>query len=154
MDKYIVNVHINKVDENNNLQSESFDYEFESKPQELIECRRSAIEKAKDLIEFFSNELPENEFSTIKEAELKSFKGYNSFSISIILSTDKEPYNQVYGHDSSEMFDWLEYEYQYFIKTSNNVPLLKIKFEDNNFEIIEEDSVFMSYGLSLLKHTK
>lgn len=154
MDKYIVNVHINKVDENNNLQSESFDYEFESKPQELIESRRNALKKAKDLIEFFSNELPENEFSTIKEAELKSFKGYNSFSISIILSTDEEPYTQVYGNDSSEIFDWLEYESQYFINSDNNVPSLKIVFEDNNFEIIEEDSVFMSNGLSLVKHTK
>lgn len=143
MDKYIVNVHINKVDENKNLQSESFDYEFESEPLELIEARRKAIQKAKDLIEFFDNELPDSEFSTIAEAEKKSFKGFNSYSISIILSHDSEPYNQVYGHDISEQFDWLEYEYKYFTKTYNPVKLMKVEFEGDNFEIIEEDAAFM-----------
>jgi hypothetical protein len=143
MDKYIVNVHINKVDENKNSQSESFDYEFESEPLELIEARRKAIKKAKDLIEFFDNELPDSEFSTIEEAEKKSYKGYNSYSVSIILSTEDEPYNQVYGNDISEQLDWLEYEYQYFTNTHNIVKLMKVEYEMNNFEIIEEDSAFM-----------
>jgi hypothetical protein len=143
MDKYIVNVHINKVDEKGKLTSENFDYEFESKPQELIEARRNAIKKVKDLFDFFENDLPKNEFSTVEEAEKKSYKGFNSYSISIILSTENEPYTQIYGNDDDEKLDWLEYEYQHYTNTHNIVKVMHIQSDTENFEIIEEDFTFM-----------
>ena len=143
MDKYIVNVYINKVDENGKMTSEDFDYEFECEPLKLIEARRNAIRKVRDLYDFFENELPENEFSTVEEAERKSYKGYNSYSVSIILSTKDEPYNQIYGNGDDEKLDWLEFEYHHYTNTNNIVKVMKIDTETDYFEIIEEDFIFM-----------
>jgi hypothetical protein len=143
MHKYIVNVHINKIDDNGNLTSEDFDYEFEASPLSLLEARRNAIIKAKDLISFFKDEMPEKEFLSFDEAEIKQFKGFNAYSISIILSTEDEPNTVVYGNDESEKLDWLESEYNYFKSSFNLVKSVKVSNETNDFEIIEEDSNFM-----------
>ena len=143
MDKYIVNVHINKIDENGNFTSENFNYDFESGKLGLIEVRRSAIKKTKDLISFFEEEISENEFNSFDEAEKKQFKGFNSYSISIVLSTQDEPHTVVYGNDECERLDWLESEYQYFVNSNINVKSIKISNDENDFEIIEEDCYFM-----------
>jgi hypothetical protein len=143
MHKYIVNVHINKIDDNGNLTSEDFEYEFEASPLSLLEARRNAIMKAKDLISFFKDEMSEKEFLSFDEAEIKQFKGFNAYSISIILSTEDEPNTVVYGNDESEKLDWLESEYNYFKSSFNLVKSVKVSNETNDFEIIEEDSNFM-----------
>lgn len=111
--KYIVNVHVNKVDDLGKIESESFDYEFRNELPIL--ARIEAIEKVKMLNSFFSDEQPEGyEFSSFSDAEKKNFKGFRSYSIHLNFVNEDGDFSPIYGCDKEEQLDWLEYEAQVF----------------------------------------
>ncbi len=144
MEKYIVNVLINKHDEEGKIKSENFDYEFETTPLNFIEARRKAIAKAKDLKLFLENELPENEFLSFEDAQMKDIKDFNSYTISIFFETKDGDSTQIYYLDREEILDWLESEYKYYKSTYNIVRSLKVEYNNNEYVVIEEDFGFLS----------
>lgn len=135
--KYIVNVHINKVDENNELISETYEYEFAAAP--LIASRQKAIGRAKVIINFFDNEMPEGAlFTSFDEVQAIDLKGYDSFSVSIILIDEENDFDTIiFGLDEEdEMIDFLQNEASYYLKNDHDVAMTEV-------EVIKEDLDFI-----------
>jgi hypothetical protein len=146
MKKYIVNVHVNKVDDNKNKTSNEFDFEFCS--NNLIKDRKMAIMKAKKLLSNIDDLLEEDEvFSSFLEAKDKGFKNYNCFSITVNLVTGEEGdeyYSPIFGADEEEKYDWLEYEAMIFKKDYEVVRFTKIEnLSGEMIEVISSDLDFL-----------
>jgi hypothetical protein len=142
MPKYIVRVFILKMGKNGKSNSEDFEYEFDEKL--LIEARNKAISKTKDLLSLFENEMPEeSKFSTFNEAEIKGFKGFNTFTVELIFLLDDGDFEYpIYG-DEELIFESLEVEADYYRKNFENTKCIKIVNPDGDtIEILEANSEF------------
>ena len=143
MNKYIVNVNINKVDKDGNLKTEDFKYEFDNIIG-LYDARIKAINKAKVLVSFFENEMPEeSKFSSFSEAERNGFKNYQSYSLIIDL-IDENGESPIFGCDYTEQIDWLEYETQVFKEEPYNVECIEIEnLSGEKVSILKNENEFL-----------
>lgn len=144
--KYLVLVSVQKVDGLGKCKIEDFEYTFEEGT--LLEKRRNAINKAKEMITFFEHEIPKEQgFSSFSEAEAKGFKNYNSYSIVIYLIKDEEYDYAIYG-DEELTFEALEVEAKYFIEMNEAIDLIEIVTpEDEAIQVLNEDINFFLASL-------
>lgn len=146
MSHYSVNLHITKVDGNGKRANQSQDFEFDS--DNLIENRRNAIKKAKEILNTLEDYLPKGErFSSYWEAERLNFKNFNCFSLTIYLHYDGED-TPIFGGDEEEKFQALEYEAQLFEIEHPDMKLVTTEdFDGEEVEVIEEDLAFLIYNI-------
>ena len=138
--KYLVNLNILKVDKKGNRQSENLEYIFDK--GELLEKRRSAIEKAQEIMHSFDND---ESFSSPSEARAKKFKNFKAYSIDIYLIIENEgnEYDyHIYG-DEEIVYESLEIEANFFKKEFEITKFIKIPNDEfDEIEVIEENLDF------------
>jgi len=144
--KYVVSIHILKVDKKGNRKNENLEYIFDE--GELLEKRKSAIEKAQEIMHSYDND---ESFSSPSEAHAKSFKNFKSYSIDIylVIEDEGEQYDyHIYG-DEEILYEALEAEAKFFKKEFEITKLIKIDdYEDEEVEVIEESlGFFLTYSL-------
>ncbi|SDX60093.1 hypothetical protein [Flavobacterium degerlachei] len=139
--KYIVSVNILKMDKNGNHKSENLEYTFDE--GELLEKRRSAIEKAQEITDSFNHD---ESFSSPSEAEDKGFRNFKAYSVDIylIIEDEGEEYDyNIYG-DEELVFESLEVEAKFFKKECEITKFIKVQDnEDETIEVIEENLYFL-----------
>lgn len=143
MEKYIVNIHISKFDKKGIVTSEEHDYEFSS--GNLVKDRKKAIKKAKKLIANIDDFLPEGEvFSSPYEAELKGYRNFNCFILTLNLVNEEGDCYLLFGEGIEERLDGLQYEAQVFRRNSLDVDYTTLEIEDGEFiEVLEDDLYFI-----------
>lgn len=126
MEKYTVNVSVNKVNKKGKLSSDTFEYEFSS--GNLVKDRKKAIKKAKKLFVNIEDFLPKGQtFSSHAEAIAKGFKDFNYFMFDIHFINEEGDFSPIFSEDYEERFDWLEYECQVFMDKSLDVDFVEIE---------------------------
>lgn len=139
--KYVVSLHILKMDKNGNCKSENLDYTFDE--GQLLEKRRSAIEKAQEITDAFNHD---ESFSSPSEAAFKGFRDFEAYSVDIylIIEDEGEEYDyNIYG-DEELVFESLEVEAKFFKKECEIAKFIKIQdSEDETIEVIEENLYFL-----------
>lgn len=145
MNKYVVDVLISKFDENSKSNGESIEYTFDS--GNLIEDRKNAIKKAKELIISFDKKLIDGKpFSSFEEAQCLGFKNFNCYSISIYLKNE-DGESPIYGTGDDEQYDWLEYEANIFREEYPNMEFVQIENPAGDLiDVIETDLYFLLYS--------
>lgn len=140
--KYVVSVHVLSVDKTGKSKSENWDYTFDE--GELLEKRRVAIEKAKEVIDTFEN--MDEIFSSPIEAQLKEFKDFNAYiiEISLVIQVEVEEYDyQIYGDDEI-VYEALEAEAKFFEEEFEITKFITIQnYENEDIEVIEESLDFL-----------
>lgn len=139
--KYVVSVHVLKVDKDGNRKSKNTDYIFEEST--LLENRRKAILKAVEI----SNSYSQNQsFSSPFEAKAKGFKNFKAYSVYINLIIEKNGIEYdytIYGNDEL-IYDSLEQEAFFFKKMFEIAKFTKVENnEDETIEVIEENLFFI-----------
>ncbi len=126
MEKYIVRVDIAKKNQKGILESENFEFSF--KDLNLIDSRNKAIAKVKELIDFYTNELPEmDRLLTFDEAINKKLETFSIFKIDIYFSIDEITEYLIYDfNDIGLMIESMEKEANYYTQKSLNQPLIYI----------------------------
>lgn len=119
---YRVDVFVLKVIENDHRERESFDYKHTNEDIQLIQLRNEAIEKAKDLISFFENELHDTRLLSISKAEITKMNDYSSYSLQIFFYHDGTEC-AIYGGEINEIFDCLTSEANYYKRTMENAEM-------------------------------
>ena len=141
--KYVVSVNILKMDRNGKHKSENLDYTFDE--GELLEKRRSAIEKAQEITNSFNYD---ESFSSPSEAADKDFKNFKAYSVDIylIIEDEGEEYDyHIYGEEEL-VYESLEVEAKFFKKEFEITKLIKIQDnEDEEIEVIEESLSFFLF---------
>jgi len=140
MKTYIVKVNILKGDEKGTISSENLEYSF-NKPL-MIESRKLAIAKAKEIIHSFDNEMPEGEkFDYFLTAQLRGFKNFKSYSLDIIFLTEEDQYH-IYGEEEN-MIEELTGEASYYYLNGECEDLIEVENDEEEFvEILESDNDF------------
>lgn len=138
--KYLVNLNILQVDKKGKRKSENLQHVFDE--GELLEKRRSAIEKAQEIMDSFNHD---ESFSSAVEAQAKDFKNFKAYSVDIylIIEDEGEEYDyHIYG-DEELVYESLEVEAKFFKKEFEITKLIKIQDnEDEEIEVIEESLSF------------
>lgn len=154
--EYIVNVFIFKSNENGDNETEEFNYNFKVENNNVIQARRNAIERSKELLDFFNNE--SDSFSSPNEASFKNYENYNAFSINIILKIGDDEI-EISGNERVDNIENLYFEYRLLKNNGyefDSINLNKSKndniksifkfYEDvliDNYTILEEDYEFL-----------
>lgn len=144
--KYVVSVHIHQVDKKGKRKNENLEYVFDE--GELLQKRRSAIEKAQEITYSFDND---ESFSSPSEAHAKKFRNFKGYSIDIYLVIENEGKQyeyHIYG-DEEILYEALEAEAKILKKEFEITKFIKIEdYEDEQVEVIEESLDFLlSYKL-------
>lgn len=138
--KYIVNVNVLQVDKKGKRTSDNLEYIFNE--GELFQKRRSAIEKAQEIMHSFDND---ESFSSPSEAHAKKFRNFKAYSIDIylIIENEGEQYDyHIYGNEEI-VYEALESEANFFKKEFEITNFIKIEnYEDEEVEVIEESLDF------------
>ena len=130
--KYVVSVHILKVDKNGNRKNENLEYIFDE--GELLEKRKSAIKKAQEIMNSYDND---ESFSSPSEAHTKKFKNFKAYSIDVylIIEDEGEQYDyHLYG-DEEIVHESLEVEANFLKKEFEITKFIKI--QDNEGQVID-----------------
>lgn len=129
--------------EKGNSNSENFEYTFEeSNP---IDARNKAIEKVKEVMSIFEDEMPEDcKFSSPLEAKFKGYKNFNSYSLELIFISDEGEFdNIIFGQDEEETIMSLQAEAYYYRDNVENEQYDEIEDEDGDYvEILKSNSDF------------
>ncbi|MDL2143866.1 hypothetical protein QQY79_15165 [Flavobacterium tructae] len=138
--KYLVNLNILQVDKKGKRKSENLEYIFEK--GELLEKRRSAIEKAQEIMHSFDND---KSFSSPSETHAKKFRNFKAYSIDIhlVIEDEGEEYDyQIYGNEEI-VYESLEIEAKFFKKEFEITKFIKIPNDEfDEIEVIEENLDF------------
>lgn len=138
--KYVVSVHILKVDKNGNRKNENLEYIFDE--GELLEKRKSAIKKAQEIMNSYDND---ESFSSPSEAHAKKFKNFKAYTIDVylIIEDEGEQYDyHLYG-DEEIVHESLEVEAKFFKKEFEITKFIKIQDnEGEEIDVIEENLGF------------
>jgi len=138
--KYVVSVHILKVDKKGNHKNENLEYIFDEGG--LLEKRKSAIEKAQEIMNSFDND---ESFSSPSEAHAKKFKNFKAYSIDVYLIIEDEGVQydyHLYG-DEEIIHESLEVEAKLFKKELEITKFIKIQDnEGEEIDVIEESLGF------------
>jgi len=139
--KYVVSVHILQVDKKGNRKNENLEYIFDE--GELLEKRRSAVEKAQEIVDSFNHD---ESFSSAAEAQAKDFKNFKAYSVDIylIIEDEGEEYDyHIYG-DEELVYDSLEQEAFFFKQMFEITKFVDIKnTEEETIKVIEENLYFL-----------
>lgn len=140
--EYRVNIHINIVDKKGKIKDQSFDKKFNSK--NLLKSRREAIEYYIDQRSFFLNDSG-IDFSSPAEAELKNYKDYKSFSITLeVLYYDR---TCIDIDEPDSIFEFLDLESEVF-KNYPGTSLIECNdFQGDAHIVLEEDFSFFYFLL-------
>lgn len=122
---YRVDIFVLKVVENNNREKETFDFSFNNNDIKLIQLRNEAIEKAKNMISFFENELHDTRLLSISKTEIKKLKDYSSYSLQIVFYYD-DTECIIYGGEIDKNFDCLKLEGNYYKSCVQDVEMTTI----------------------------
>jgi hypothetical protein len=139
---YQTNIHINIVDKEGKITSQSFGKKYNS--LDALLNRRQAIEYLSSRMDYFFNEEPQVDFSSPLEAELKGYKDFTSLSVSIEI-TDAN--GQKFDTDGSleTVFEFLSSEYN-TLKKHQNIKFILMNDEwGDTHKVIQEDFDFFEY---------
>lgn len=144
--KYVVSVHIHQVDKKGKRKNENLEYVFDE--GELLQKRRSAVEKAQEIMYSFDND---ESFSSPSEAHAKKFRNFKGYSIDIylVIEDEGEQYDyHLYG-DEEILYEALEAEAKIFKKEFEITKFIKTEnYEDEVVEVIEESlGFFLTYTI-------
>lgn len=136
--KYKVDVFVLKMNKEGNSKSESFDFNFEG--ENLMEQRKTAIAKVKELESFFNNDMTTgSEFSTPLEAKFKDFKNFKAYTIDLFFVNDDEDEYQLYA-EPELTYEALEVEASYY---EDNYARIEVESpEGYDVEVLQDDLDF------------
>lgn len=144
MVKYTVKVEILKVDGNGEKTWEIIEDYFEEKNP--IDARNKAIERLKDLFEFFLVELSDKiSFNTVEEALERGLKDYNWILPQLHFIDEDDWPSEIYGN-TDEIIDGLADEAMFYY--INNYPLKMVNRIDSlgyTVQVLESNIEFLHY---------
>jgi hypothetical protein len=139
---YQTNIHINIVDKEGKITSQSFGKKYNS--LDVLVNRQQAIEYLRTKMNYFFYEEPQVNFLSHLDAKLKGYKDFMSLSVSIWITDDEG--NQFYTDCSEEtVFDFLSFEYN-TLKKYQNIDFILVKDECGDVhKVIQEEFDFFEY---------
>ncbi len=133
--EYIVHIHINIVNDEGKMDHQSFNKIFNS--TNILENRRDAIEYYLDQSNFFLNH-PKIDFSSPIEAEIKNYRDFKSFSITLEISDNDE--NYILIHDTESLFEFLIFEAT-ILKNHPEVTFTQIKDQEGDIYSVNKENI-------------
>lgn len=140
---YKIDVFLQKIDDKGKVQRKNYTYIFEKKEVPLYQMRNEAIQKAKNLISFFENEMHTDvRFGLFNEAEIKKFKNFISYTLTVIFVHEGNE-DIIYGGNGENSFEWLESEAKYYKENEEIVEMMTIaNYEGDKIEVIKSNIEF------------
>lgn len=135
--EYIVNIHINIIDNDGTNEPQSFDKKFDS--VDILVNRKEAIQYYQTQLLFFLGTSQIN-FSSPDTARLKNYKDYKSFSIALQISDNQG--NCIDIDEPDSIFEFLSYEYD-ILQNYQNIDFILIEDNwGNHIKVLKEDYTF------------
>ena len=138
--KYEVNLHTHSVDKVGERTNNNQIFTFEN--EDILEARRAAIAKAKELEDEFTND---TKFVPSYVAAVRGYLDYSAYSLIITLHypfVNGTETVDIFGGEEEEQLEWLEHEAT-IIEDYADIELTVIYDDGESYEIIEEDSEFL-----------
>jgi len=152
MEKYIVKVDILKADKNGKKSSEHLEFPF--KESTMIESRKSAIKKAKEIIHSYEYDMPKSEeFDSFLIAQLRGFKNFKAYSLDIIFTTENGAEYQIYGEEEI-MVEELVGEASYYYKNKDYQDFTYIEISEEDYVVVLESDIDFFLKLQQLINIK
>lgn len=121
--EYGVCINVNEFDKIGNIKNTGIVKKFNS--EDMLANRREAISYYSDQRDFFLGE-KEFDFSSPYEAEIKNYKDFNSFGISLEVSDMDQNYFYLDGADRESLFELLIYEAD-ILKNNKNIDFILVE---------------------------
>lgn len=119
---YSVTIYITEVDQNRTRVNSNFVKTFNS--TDILSNRKEAISYFELMQQFFLSE-SNFDFSSPLEAQIKNYKNYKSFSISLDIIVNNENYISLEG-DSESLFEFLSYEAE-ILENNKNTDFIEVE---------------------------
>lgn len=140
--EYNTNIHINIVDKEGKITSQSFGEKYNS--SDALLNRQQAIDYLRTRMKYFFYEEPQVNFLSHLDAKLKDYKDF--MSLSVLLEITDEEGRQYYTDCSDEtVLDFLSFEYN-TLKKYQNIDFIFVKDECGDIhKVIQEEFDFFEY---------
>lgn len=132
LDKYIVIVHLYEYNIFGKRNSKKFEFIFQNCYS--IKARNQAIQKVKELSDYFINGVSEeNQYSSVLETQFNGID-FNYFTLDIVYRPEEDFEYQIFGEEDEMIYALSDEAYHYFLKNNNETV---VNIEDEKGEMVE-----------------